>query len=172
MSKVRFSSFVFLILLSLESFASGRKKAEVPHAPLPESVLNAKNILIQNDSGYAVIADTTYSQLQAWGKYKIVTSKEKAELVLVLTVTSEQQGGTTPTYASAYNYKTGAWTSASGLEPTVDTWHFTQMSLIDPATGTVAWQDRRIWWRKHHPVEELITSLRARVEEQQKQAPK
>jgi hypothetical protein len=157
--------FVIFALALIPAFA--KTKAPVQHAPLPIRVLTAKKLFIENESGEAATADVTYSLLKEWGKYQIVTDRQEAELILTLNTAVEQENGSETGNASSYNYKTGGWTSGTVTVPSTDTWRYTQMKLVDPLTGAIAWEDRRIWWRKHHPIEELINSLRERVEEQQ-----
>lgn len=168
MSKTR-QCFPLFLILAFSVAALGAKKKQVEHAPLPAKVLSAKTVYIQNDSGFADIADKAYSQLKSWGRYRVVDTKQHADLVLIFTATSEQTEGTTPTHVSTYNYQTGAWTSGTATAPSTDTWHYTQVKLVDPETDDVAWADRRIWG-KHSATEELIKALRERVEEQEKAA--
>ncbi|HWW23058.1 MAG TPA: hypothetical protein VNY78_04095 [Edaphobacter sp.] len=164
---IPFYTLVFAVSITV-GFA--KQKPQIQHAPLPNKVITATKLFIQNDSGDAATADTAYGILKSWGRYQIVTAKQDADLILVLSTVLEQRSGSEAEHTSSYNYKTGAWTSGTVTVPTTDTWHYTQMNLVDPLTGDIEWQDRRIWWRKHHPIQELINSLRERIEEQQRQA--
>lgn len=83
-------------------FAKTKKSAQ-QHAPLSVNVIAAKSIFIENSSGQAAIADRVYGDLKAWGKYQVVTSRREAELILVVSVVSEQKGGTEPQYKTSYN---------------------------------------------------------------------
>jgi len=147
-----------------------KKQLPVEHAPLPERVLTAKTIYIQNDTGYAEIGDATYGHLKEWNRCQVVASKEKADLVLVVSLATSEQEGTEARHIHTYNSQTGAWVNGTVQEPSTTRWTFTRMKLIDGNTGETVWGDQRIWWRKHHPTQELIDSLRQRVEEQEKQA--
>jgi hypothetical protein len=158
------------ILLALASLASAKKQQAQQHAPLPAMVLESKTIYIQNDSGWAEMADKAYTQLKAWGKYQIVDAKEKADLVLVLTVISTETEGSGASWVSVYNSKTGAWTNGSVSSPTRDTVNFTEIKLMGRVSGDTEWADRMMWSRKHSATEALIQSLRQRVEEQEKQS--
>lgn len=160
-----------LVFVSAACLLAAKKEEKVQHAPLPAKVLAAKTIYIQNDSGYADMADKAYTQLKAWGKYQIVDAKEKAELVLVLAVTSTQREGRSPSWVSVYNSKTGGWTNGTVQTPSTETLNFSQLTLIDSATGEVAWSDRMIWRRKRSATQELIKSLQRRIEEQEKSGP-
>ncbi len=157
-----------LIVSGLTAFAFGKKKEAVQHAPLPAMVLTAKTIYIDNKSDRQAVADMAYTQLMKWGKYKVVDSKEKADLVLVLTLAYSHTEREDSDYVSLYNNKTGAWTSGNvpGGTSTI-TWTYTQMRLVDPKTTDVMWADQRVWLRKGSATEWLIQSLRQRVEEQE-----
>jgi hypothetical protein len=157
------------ILLALASLASAKKQQPPQHAPLPAKVLESKTIYIQNESGMAEMADKAYTQLKAWGKYQVVDVKEKADLILVLAVTTEQTEGTRHKWVNLHNSQTGAWTNGTVPVATTETFKFSELKLIDPATGDVAWADRQAWGRRPS-TEVLIQSLRQRVEEQEKQA--
>jgi hypothetical protein len=158
------------ILLALASLASAKKQQAPQHAPLPAKVMESKTIYIQNDSGWAEMADNAYTQLKAWGKYQVVDVKEKADLILVLAVTTEQTEGTQHKWVNLHNSQTGAWTNGTVPVATTETLKFSELKLIDPATGDLAWSDRLGWSRKRSATEVLIQSLRQRVEEQEKQS--
>jgi len=169
MKNARQVALVASILITSISLLSAKKKQQtVEHAPLPAKVMTAKTIFIQNDSGYAEMADTAYTQLKAWGKYQIVDAKEKADLVLVLAITTRESAGTSPGWVSLHNSETGSWTNGTVSSPSTSTLHFTQIRLINAATGDTAWADQRLWRRKRPGTEELIRALRQRVEEQEK----
>jgi hypothetical protein len=157
-------------LLVLVSLASGKKQEVQQHAPLPAKVLESKTIYIQNDSGWAEAADKAYSELKTWGRFQVVDVKEKADLIMVLAITTMQRQGTDSSWVSMYNSQTGAWTNGSVQTPSTATRRFTQIKLIDPVTGNTVWTDQQIWRRKRSATEQLIQSLRQRVEEQEKQS--
>src|SRR6185312_2640055 len=131
-------------------------------------VLTAKAVYIQNNSGYANIADKVFAQLKEWGRYQIVDDKKKADLVLVLTTSSSEESTTKQAWVSTYNSKTGAWTNGAVNTPTTESVDSTRVTVIDPATGDIMWADQREWERRHSATEELIKELRKRVEEQEK----
>lgn len=147
--------------LAAQVFA--KKKQAVQYAPLPAKVLAAKTIHIQNESGYAEMVDNAYTSLKAWGRYQLVDAKEKADLILLLTVATEQKESHET--VSIYNPKTG-WSHGTVGTPSTYAWTFSQTRLIDPATGDTVWADERAWIGKP-AIEELIKGLRERIEEQE-----
>lgn len=142
-----------------------KKKEPVQYAPLPAKALAAKTIYIQNDSGYAEMLDKASTSLKAWGRYQLVDAKEKADLILLLKVATEQKEFHET--VSIYNPETG-WSHGTVPTPSTYAWTFSQTRLIDPATGDTVWADDRAWIGKHSATEELIKGLRERIEEQEK----
>ena len=152
-----------LLLAAIPSFA---KKSE--YAPLPAKILAAKTVYIENDSGYAYIADTVYTQLKKWGRYQVVDSKESVDLVFQLSVTHSQNEESSSSPISLYNSKTQSWTygTVPGGSETV-TESYTHLRIIDPKTQGLIWEDNRAWSRKGAATE-LMQALRSRVKEQEK----
>jgi hypothetical protein len=167
MSVAKSFSLIGLILLMICAPLLGKKREVLQHAPLPAKVLSAKTIYIQNDSGHADMADKAYTQLRAWGKYQIVDAKEKADLILVLSIASAQAEGVTSSHASFYNYKTGAWTQGTVSTPNVETWYYSRIRLVDAASGDTAWADERAGEKKKSATIELIKALQQRMDEQE-----
>jgi hypothetical protein len=55
------------------------------YAPLPASVITAKTVYSDNQTGYSPITDKAYEALSKWGRYKIVKDAKDADLVLRFT---------------------------------------------------------------------------------------
>src|SRR5690349_6854766 len=60
------------------------KADEKVYAPLPDKVVSAKTVFFRNDSGTARFGDDVYRNLKAWNRWEVVTDREKADLILVL----------------------------------------------------------------------------------------
>jgi hypothetical protein len=57
---------VFLcVLISLNAFAAKNRK-DVPAAPLPTVVVNAKKVFLANGGGSNLAYDTFYSEMKQW----------------------------------------------------------------------------------------------------------
>ena len=54
------------------------------HAPLPEKLVAAKTAFIENKSGEPGFSDAVFAQVQDWGRWRIVTDRSQANIVLVL----------------------------------------------------------------------------------------
>lgn len=150
--------------------ALAKKKEAIQHAPLPAAIIAAKTVYIQNESNFPDIADKAYTVLKRWGRYQVVDSKEKADLILVFTIAHSTTQGNDPAFVSLYNSKTGAYTygTVPGGTSTL-TWSWTQMRILDSKTGDVMWADQQIWLRKRSATEIIVQSFRTRVDEQDKQ---
>src|SRR5271165_3250917 len=59
--------------------------AKDKHAPLPASVLAAKTVYIDNQTGHSEITDRAYDALSKWGRFKILKDAKDADLVLQFT---------------------------------------------------------------------------------------
>ena len=90
----------FVILLSVSNtFATDKM-------PLPSIFSQAKTIAIVNDAGESSFADRAYDELQKWGRYKIISDPNQADLVLVISSREDYVGSvgnsTSETTAQVY----------------------------------------------------------------------
>lgn len=58
--------------------------ADAKHAPLPEKLVAAHTAFIQNESGEVGFADAVFAQLQEWGRWRVVTNRADADVVISL----------------------------------------------------------------------------------------
>jgi hypothetical protein len=84
------ASIVVLALVLVVSPIYAKDK----HAPLPASVIAAKTVYIDNQTGHSQITDRAYEALSKWGRFKIV--KEAKEADLVFKFTANTNGRPTP----------------------------------------------------------------------------
>jgi hypothetical protein len=56
--------------------------AEDKHAPLPDRVVTAKTVFLQNDSGEQNLTDQVYREIERWGRWKVVTDRAEADIVI------------------------------------------------------------------------------------------
>ena len=66
---------VFIAALALSA-------AEDKHAPLPDRIVAAKTVFLQNDSGEQNLTDQLYQQLEEWGRWRVVTNRTEADIVV------------------------------------------------------------------------------------------
>ena len=72
---------VLFLCLPLVALA---KKKEIPQAPLPSAIVNAKTAFLVNGGGSSIAFDAFYAEMKQWGKYQIVGSPEEADLIIEL----------------------------------------------------------------------------------------
>jgi hypothetical protein len=75
--------------------------ANTKHAPLPDELLKAKTVYIDNQSGLATLGDKAYDELSKWGRFKIVSSAKDADLVLLISAHAYVTGYSTNTTGTA-----------------------------------------------------------------------
>jgi hypothetical protein len=94
------------ILLSPYVTSAQKNKSDVPVAPLPSVIVNAKKIFLSNGGGSNLAYDAFYSDMKSWGKYQIVGSPEEADLIIELAYRVEDKGTRVWSTTNAYNNTT------------------------------------------------------------------
>jgi hypothetical protein len=78
MRKLGVALFLFMSVYAV----AGRSRKDIPPAPLPLVVVNAKKVFLTNGGGSDLAYDTFYSEMKNWGKYEIVGSPDNADLII------------------------------------------------------------------------------------------
>ncbi|SRR5260370_6562013 len=159
--------FAFVVCLSAH--------ANTKHAPLPEQVLKAKTVYVDNQSGLASLGDKAYDELSKWGRFKIVMSAKDADLVLLISAHAYVTGYSTTTTGTAEGNTDASGntriTGRSESQTSPDIARITYMTAIDPKTGTALWSDQKLWGNLYtgfrSATRSLVKELRKRVEEQE-----
>ena len=131
-----------LIAAILLVFASALPiQANDKHPSLPTSVQNAKTIYVDNQTTSAELQNTAYTELSKWGRFQVVDTPQKADIVLRLSNGNYVKfvlGGENP---GTYDPKAGKqdWMGADEAVPPGST----RISLIDPKSGNSLWSDIR-----------------------------
>lgn len=112
-ASVLFASML-TITLSAPAHAQRATSGNDQYAPLPEQIVSAKTVFLMNETGKAKFGDAVYKQITTWNRWQVVTSKDQADLVLVVT----DKGG------------------AGSLNPSF------YLKVIDPKTGNEVWTCR------------------------------
>lgn len=126
---------LILVLLMLSMVSA----AKTSHAPLPQKLISAKSVFIDNRSGFQRMMDEAYSELHGWNRFEIVDSRDKADIVIVLDAVDR------PTGKSSQECHSTA-------------------SVLDPATDAVLWSNTRQCHTWHVSARPLIRDLRSRLE--------
>jgi len=100
---------------------------------LPQAVVAAHTIFIENETGFSELQYTAMLELNKWGRFELADSREKADLVMVLS------SGT-----HVHAIPDGQFPRTTGLnafsEDTVPKGH-TRIALVDPKSGATLWSD-------------------------------
>jgi hypothetical protein len=134
--KIRAVFFVAAMVL-----AFGMVRANEKRGAVPSKVLSAKTIFVDNQTTDAGLQHDAYLGMSKWGRYEIVDSAQKADLVLRLfgsSVVKFVPGGDP---AATYNPKPVNESSAAGEELAPP--GCTRLTLIEPKSGTTLWSEVR-----------------------------
>lgn len=130
---------VFFVTAML--FGFGLAHANDKPGAVPTKVISAKTIYVDNQTNDAEIQHDAYMGIGKWGRYEIVDSPQKADLVLRLTGSSVVKFVPGGDPAATYDPKPVSESSAQGEELAPP--GFTRLSVIDAKTGTMLWSDLR-----------------------------
>ncbi len=121
---------VFVLIASLPAFA--RKHKLPPPAPLPSQVTEAKTVFLVNGGGSDLAFDAFYQEFKAWGKYQLVGSPEKADLVITLEYDVQKNGTSEVPVYNSYTRQT-TYYSRENVDPQL------RMSISDAKTKAELW---------------------------------
>jgi len=130
---------VFFLTAMLLGF--GLARANDKPGAVPPKIISARTIYVDNQTNDAEIQHDTYLGITKWGRYEIVDSAQKADLVLRLTGSSVVKFVPGGDPAATYDPKPVSESSAQGEELAPP--GFTRLSVIDAKTGTMLWSDLR-----------------------------
>jgi hypothetical protein len=136
MKKITAAFLFAAMVLSLEIAHARDKRGTVP-----SKVLSAKTIFVDNQTNDAEIQHDAYMGLNKWGRYDIVDSPQKADLVLRLSGSSVVKFVPGGDAATTYNPRPVSEKSAGGEELAPP--GCTRITLIEPKSGTTLWSDVR-----------------------------
>lgn len=116
--------------MPLGALASKRKLP--PPAPLPSQVTQAKTVFLTNGGGSELAFDAFYQAFKHWGKYEIVGSPDKADLVITLQYWVEKNGSRTVPVTNTYTGQT-TYYSHENVDPQL------KMTVLDAKTKEELW---------------------------------
>ncbi len=162
--KARRLSVALLLLVAVVTPAVGKNKK----APLPEKIITAKTIFIQCKD--AEIKEKAYTQLTKWGRYVVVDSADKADLVMVVETSTHLSGFTSHTQ-KGYDFSHGGSNSGIATAPdrtttSADYSGTTSIDIVDAKTGESLWADSKPWRAFHSATKDVIKELQERIEKQ------
>ncbi|MGD0697917.1 MAG: hypothetical protein ABSB82_24130 [Terriglobia bacterium] len=140
--------------------AKGRRK-DVPVAPLPSAIVNARKIFVSNGGGSNLAYDAFYSKMKEWGKYEIVGSPEEADLIVELSYRVEDKGTRVWSSTNTYNNTTQVH-SAQIVDPQLI------LTVYDAKTKNSLWSEtdhRKLARREKNREKETVNSAARLVED-------
>jgi hypothetical protein len=154
-----------VFLLALMFLTAEGSPANEKRGALPSRVLSAKTIYVDNQTTDAELQHDAYMALGRWGRYEIVDSRQKADLVLRLSGSSVVKFVPGGDRSATYNPKPVSETSAAGEELAPP--GCTRLTLIEPKSGTTLWSGVR---KTSSPQEKskLLEGLHEAVDQQEK----
>src|SRR6266446_4064551 len=123
-----------VILLSPGLTRANDKKKDVPVAPLPAVIVNAKRIFLSNGGGSNLAYDAFYAKMKAWGKYDVVGSPDEADLIVELAYRNDRGGTRVWSSTNTYN-NTAQVHSEEIVDPQV------VLTIYDAKTKTSLWSE-------------------------------
>jgi hypothetical protein len=121
------------VCISLNAFGTKHRK-DIPSAPLPAVVVNAKKIFLTNGGGSNLAYDAFYSDMKQWGKYEIVGSPDEADLIVELAYRVDRGGTRVWSSSNSYDGTTQVH-SAQILDPQVT------LTIYDAKTKNSLWSE-------------------------------
>jgi hypothetical protein len=93
-------------LVALTTFgAASKSRKDVPEAPMPSAIANARKVFITNGGGSNLAFDEFYSDVKTWNRFELVGSPSAADIIFELRYFVEDKG--TRVWSSTNTY-TGA----------------------------------------------------------------
>jgi hypothetical protein len=116
-------------------------QANDKRSSLPTIVTNAKTIYVENHTTSAELQNTAFTELAKWGRFQVVDSPEKADLVLRFSNGNYVKFVPGEENPAAAKPKPGKqdWVGADEAVPPGST----RISVIDPKSGGSVWSEVR-----------------------------
>jgi hypothetical protein len=152
------------MLVALASIAGSATMAKDEYAPLPQKIMDAKAIYIDNRTANAHAGDELFQGLTNWKRFQIVADKKDADLIFVLNRETHQEtaAGTTVTnqVGTAQVTSGGPHTYTSGEAI---------LTIQDAHDGSTLWTNTKPYSRKG-ATHDLVDDFKKRVEAQEKKS--
>src|SRR5947208_8102328 len=111
MAKYRLLSllvFTLAIILCASASHAQQATADDKYAPLPSQIVSAKTVFILNETGKAKFGDAVYKQIKTWNRWQVITDKNQADIVLVVTDKGGMKSMNPSFYLNVTDPKTGS----------------------------------------------------------------
>ena len=125
---LRTGLFLWIGALVLAGFPS-----QVNSAGLPEAVVRAHTVFIENETGFTELGYVTVLELGKWGRFELAESREKADLILRLDSGSRVR---------AVPEGEGVPSTGDALPENPVPAGYTRIALLEPKTGQMLWSGK------------------------------
>lgn len=147
------------LALAFLAIVGGLDARAQEYAPLPEKLLAARNVYLINDSGDLKAYDAFFKELKKWARLTVVSSREAADVVAVLTSNAEYS----VSVGTATSVDVGNVTTTTATAVSVPS-SFLHLRIFDRASGEPLWSDSaEKWIASGHAPSKLVGNLKKRV---------
>ena len=168
------ASLLAAILLALPLPVRSQK------APIPTKIIEAKTVFLLSETGDERHLDAAYKALRRWGRWEIVGDREKADLVLLLTVVEKAGPSVTSGNVASFPGRThcnqfpGTTMSSCTTYPggTIDTRRTIPTTTSEYYIHVLDASSGNPLWMVAGTAQDLVDSLRKRFREQSSFSPK
>ena len=135
------AAFTLFGALSAASAADRKKQAPSP------KILSAKTVYFRDETGADAVGKGALDELRKWGRFQIVTDREHADLVFVLSSDPYRGGlillggGQTATVDVEGHVEEDAIANYNTRSPS----RFAYLTVVDAATGEKLWSGEHVW---------------------------
>ena len=156
-----------LVVVALATVWPSHLLAQAKYAPMPEKVLNTKTVYLDDQSGYPGVGDKAYQELMKWGRFKVVSNRKEAGLILLLSARAYTGGYLTTSSGQVYPAGGGVTGQATSIAvPLMAIYGY--LTFIDPSNGEMVWSEvKRARWSGGHTVHVMFEELRKRIAAQE-----
>jgi hypothetical protein len=154
-----------VLFIAMMSLGFGISQANEKRGAVPLKVLSAKTIYVDNQTNDAERQHDAYMALSKWGRYEIVDSPQKADVVLRLSGSSVVKFVPGGNSSATYNPK-----PVSEKSPEIEQLAppgCTRLALIEPKSGTTLWSEVRKTSNAHEK-SKLLEGLHDAIDQQEK----
>lgn len=132
---------VLLFVLIIPASWAQETAKQPPKAMSPSARLQAaKTAYVKNVDGSSIGFDTVTSTLDGWGRYKLVDSPEKADLLIEVTSPDEGGGGVSVSSSSGPSRTTGGYEQSTSSSRELSSGGGTiRLVVRDPKTKLTLW---------------------------------
>ncbi|HTP68126.1 MAG TPA: hypothetical protein VMJ35_04420 [Dongiaceae bacterium] len=101
--------------------------------PLPDTILHARTVFIENETGFHELQYTLVLELSKWGRFELAETREKADLILRLDNGNHVHAIPDGQFPSG---PMNAFTETAEIPK-----GHTRISLLDPKSNALLWSD-------------------------------